>query len=93
MPPDNARNLLTILNGIDDFTIGHIQVFAKLGTHQGRGFLRLMVAFFTRTSGSHFTSREIHNTEGSPFGREQQCATTSTPFDIVRMRTKQQNVY
>ena len=61
--PNNARNLVTVFYGIDDSAISHAEIFTKPGTHRGCGFLRLFVAFLSRTSRSHFTSREVHNTE------------------------------
>jgi len=63
VPPNNARNLLTVLYGIDDSAVSHAEIFTKPGTHSGCGVLRLFVALLARASRSHFTSGEIHNTE------------------------------
>jgi hypothetical protein len=60
---DNARNLLPILDRINHSAIRQAEVFAKSGTHPGRGFLRLFVALLAGASRSHFASGEIHDTE------------------------------
>src|ERR1700722_8998685 len=68
MPPNKARDPLAVLYGINDSAIRDAEIFTKEGTHRKCCFLRFFIAFLTRTSRSHFASREIHNTEGRTRG-------------------------
>src|ERR1700753_3350809 len=68
MPPNNARDPLAVLYGVDDSAIRHAEIFTEAGTHRRCCFLRFFIAFLPRASRSHFTSREVHNTEAKTFG-------------------------
>ena len=91
--PDNARDLLPILNRVHHPAIRQAEVFTKPGAHTQCGVLCLFLALLTRAARSHFTSGKIHDPERSTLCFQLQYGSAGTPFDIIGMRPEEENVY